>query len=416
MPTGIGIRISIYLQAFLALVSSSIRLFSVGAERDVTAQNDSLNQEVDEMAHSVFATLLTGAALVISGIVQVKTMYLSVYHAQIMLLLSWITVFTAIVPYTYIFVESVWEIFAPDDPHRLTPKTRIRGFQLFLLHTLHLSFTAGFGLWLFTSLHTFDHSATSCTASTVINVLGFRFYVVDKAFRRFCLAVYGMAALPVLNITLITTIYVVIPAACSLSFTILMLAVSCRFWPAMRGRLLELWGKTIPIITLIIPCACAIIVLAIVTEQTIKSNFVQPGDGDWTLGQTLAVAVAAIPTLDLFSLIRNKFHITIVPHFLADQHTFGRRRNKVDSSLPANNLANEAVITHHEPSNSHDLQIILEYLIRNKDFLIPISSSSITVEGLDEAIHQCRSIRDAAVLLSSLEFKQHITVSGGKDH
>lgn len=202
---GIGVSTSIYLQTLLSIVG--------GVVRQAFAGEKELDQLVDDLTRSALLILATGIALVVSGVVQATVYGLSVYHALILLALSWLTVFAAITPYT-IMVRQMEGL----ESHRIlewgplertrtrTRATRTTGRRcLILLHSLHLSFTAAFGLWLFTRVSSFDRQSpdTTWTSTTRYSFLGYHWFVKDPLFRRINLALYGITLIPLINLGLI---------------------------------------------------------------------------------------------------------------------------------------------------------------------------------------------------------------------
>ncbi|KDQ18838.1 hypothetical protein BOTBODRAFT_103487, partial [Botryobasidium botryosum FD-172 SS1] len=77
---GIGVRVSIYAQAFLSFVPAIL----FAADGKIT------RDELQSMKSISVGILITGCALLISAFIQAATFGLSVYHALIVLNLSWI--------------------------------------------------------------------------------------------------------------------------------------------------------------------------------------------------------------------------------------------------------------------------------------------------------------------------------------
>lgn len=97
---GIGIRTSIYVQAFMALLTGVMRLSRRCRSSSVEwVAYESSVEELAFLAGSVFSTLITGISLVVASFIQASMLGLTVYHGVIVLELSLITVFTAIIPY-----------------------------------------------------------------------------------------------------------------------------------------------------------------------------------------------------------------------------------------------------------------------------------------------------------------------------
>ncbi|KDQ13350.1 hypothetical protein BOTBODRAFT_111687, partial [Botryobasidium botryosum FD-172 SS1] len=77
---GIGVRVSIYVQAFMSLVPPIIFL----------ADGVLTHEEMRSVESVSVSILVTACALLVSAFIQVGTLGLSVYHALIVLHLSWI--------------------------------------------------------------------------------------------------------------------------------------------------------------------------------------------------------------------------------------------------------------------------------------------------------------------------------------
>lgn len=70
-------------------------------------------------------------------------------------------------------------------------------------------------------------------------------------------------------------------------------------------------------------------ILAFMTEMTIRSNNVAPGESQWSLGQTLSLAVALIPAKDLLYMIAKESGLElrvdyVVPFFHVIRNKPGR--------------------------------------------------------------------------------------------
>lgn len=255
-----------------------------------------------ELGRAGYVTLLTGASLVVSGIIQAKSEGLTVYHALILLNLSWITVFTA-VPTTYA-LQLLFVFGIPGHAMPLGLKFKLikarsweshshTAFQLTILHTLHLSVTAGFGLWLFSNIKDFDSTAGNCTSSTVYSVFGYYPVVVSARFRQCWLVVYGIASVPMLNLgVIVISMFFGFRAGC--------IAISFVARAFEKDNVIGPLKCAIHVL----PPALVLLLLIIGTERTVLNNNVGPGEETWTLGQTFTLSVALIPTVDLISYIR----------------------------------------------------------------------------------------------------------------
>jgi len=97
---GIGVRISVYIQAFVPLIPLVVR---VGAGVKF-AKNNELRANA---CQSIIFLLLTGMALIVSAIIQQHTYGLSVFHALVVLNLCWVTVMGSVA--SYYLLRAVFE-------------------------------------------------------------------------------------------------------------------------------------------------------------------------------------------------------------------------------------------------------------------------------------------------------------------
>ena len=324
-------------------------------------------QQALEAVDSAVLLLLTGVALVVSGIIQATLYGLTVYHGLVLLALSWLTLISAFPPYFMMMLSEylpyvlgslpsaalggpatrppthptsehveattatsppvldihpltslpsvanqdglstnrlpsspVWRPMRPESSFEEVRKDKVRILGIIAMHSLHLSFTSAFGLWLFIRIHTFDTSTPpSCTSSTVITVLGKTRPVLDIRFRQFSLVLYGLTLLPIHNLGIVFA-----------AMTQLAIPMIALWWlvhlPVMLASNKEQWARYRRSSLLAVAAACAYGPLLFVTfviiasvEATIANNQVAPGEAVWNLGQTLALFVAFYPLIDL---------------------------------------------------------------------------------------------------------------------
>ena len=175
--------------------------------------------------------VLTGTALLIAAFIQATTLGLSVYHATIVLNLSWLNNVTASAVLSF-----RWLL----DAHRLQGTTdwqRIKSKE-FAAYNLHLSATGALGIWLFSDVIGFDLSK-QCSDSTVQYVFGHYPRVAAPASRITWLVVYTLAAIPLLNWVLTTFLLmmlylIVFFVASLLALVLLVLSVCCACIPGYQ--------------------------------------------------------------------------------------------------------------------------------------------------------------------------------------
>ena len=84
------------------------------------------------MADSAFLLLLTGIALVISGMIQATLYGLTVYHGLVLLALSWLTLLAAIPPFLTVMFHSYPHMY-DEDGHRNRVRTWFTGWNFGLV-------------------------------------------------------------------------------------------------------------------------------------------------------------------------------------------------------------------------------------------------------------------------------------------
>lgn len=252
------------------------------------------------MANSAILILVTGVALMLSGFIQATMYGLTVYHALILLALSWLTVLAAIP--SYIIIASCVLSDARCKFIDLVRRPRMR--SLITLHSLHLSFTSAFGIWLFVTISTFDITdPQACTASTRYVMGMHTMKVLSPTFRNLSLALYAVMAIPFLNLFVITCIFgfgslfLLTPPAWSMIFYDRITHKTSRLGPRACMAITAFFNGLPPMVMAV--------VIVVSVELTIKANHVSPGDGQWTLGQTLAVFLSLIPVWDMCKWIYN---------------------------------------------------------------------------------------------------------------
>src|SRR5260221_2446776 len=90
-PIGIGVRISVYLQALLFIIAVIIITTPAFIPR---LRTDTVLEDIPEALRVIFengiSNQVTSISLLISATIQARSFYLSTYHAAIVLNLSWI--------------------------------------------------------------------------------------------------------------------------------------------------------------------------------------------------------------------------------------------------------------------------------------------------------------------------------------
>jgi len=195
---GIGVRTSIYVQNFLGVII--IAVYLLDGEIDV--------DEHEHITTTSITILMTSCAIVVSAVIQAKTYGLSVYHALIVLNLSWmnntnltISVAVAIMELKKENKNGGKENESSEDAKKIAHKKK-RAVQAnkaaIIVGILHLSLVGGFGTWMWWNIDTFGNSPT-CTPFISTVYLGHTILLSDKALHRMWRALYWITAIPVAN-------------------------------------------------------------------------------------------------------------------------------------------------------------------------------------------------------------------------
>ena len=302
---GIGVRTSVYVQAFLPVLSALLPLITRGSVLDDT-------KGVVGSAQSGTVALLTGVALIVSSIIQAKAYGLSMLHALVVLNLCWVTVLASLSPFAFVALKLQQEI-----------TTRgIRGVVKELnwmgcVFCLKLTLMGCYGIWVLHQPMAFDTSPESCTASTVFYLLGHHPLVVSPKFRIPSLVLYSLMLVPGFNVAVL--LIAIFPF---LVVIIAIVAITCSLWDgattsvgATPTGIQEGNGSTIssehgegdegdkmgPVqhLALILTPMMVNVLVIVMTEMTMKSNNIGGEDRQWSLGQTFAALVALIPAFTI---------------------------------------------------------------------------------------------------------------------
>ncbi|TDL21644.1 hypothetical protein BD410DRAFT_804031 [Rickenella mellea] len=320
---GIGVRISIYVQACTALIPAI--LSGIEAIHSSTFSSPSLSssgshprQHHRQPLLSAYTTttinwrtiqrlttpnLALGYCLFLTSLIQALTSGLSIYHALILLNLHVIIAFS-LSPY---LLSSLKDLRRADCSYEGRPS-----WVFVLAHVGHVSCTGAFGIWVFATLNTFDRTtptptstSTSCTSSTLYSLLIKNILISHSAFRRIFLVLCSFLALPLVNTIVLHYIYMLIfmISLFALSPSLVLFFVLKR----TKSKLGNLNVQTVLMIQLAFVALAALspqILMIIATERTILANTVGAGEGRWTLGQTVALAIAILPIREVVGQVR----------------------------------------------------------------------------------------------------------------
>ncbi|KAJ3536398.1 hypothetical protein NMY22_g6050 [Coprinellus aureogranulatus] len=292
--SGIGVRVSIYIQAFLNILCAMV--FSRDSWISKT-EHKSLTQ-------ASLNLFLAGCALLVCTIVQGSTFGITVHHALIVLNLNWIVGFSALL-YVFIWtynlvIGRVGRRRRREWLHSSAPDVDFghRGdAALFLLSAVHLSGTGAVGVWLWKTISKFGDQP-KCTPATLYTLFGRSVHVVgqgSKGLRRASLAVYWTMAIPIANVLILILISWIVIAFLGLLYTAL-------------GKLpykTPVW-QTYILFSGISLIALLDILFIVDTELMISSSaaIVKEGEGQWSFGQTLALVALIVPLVDTVKMLR----------------------------------------------------------------------------------------------------------------
>ncbi|TDL19199.1 hypothetical protein BD410DRAFT_447738 [Rickenella mellea] len=287
---GIGVRISIYIQAATALLPAALKIVEDLFNDDVHPQygQSYLKTVVNWENMQAVATpdLVLGYSLFVSSIVQALTIGLTVYHAVILLNLH-LVIAISITP---LLILSPNDEKANDKSQRAWKMT-----ACFLMG--HVCCAAAFGLWLFSTVRvrSFDRFTDDCESQTFYNAIVKIVNLDNPNFRRFWLGIYSILVIPGVNMGFLFLTYFVLFAASFIAQMPLALLISnflyCTPWNKERRIIMLMLS------VLFFAALTPAMLIMVATERTIAANHVGDGERQWTFGQTFAVFVAIYPLM-----------------------------------------------------------------------------------------------------------------------
>ncbi|KAJ7174748.1 hypothetical protein C8R46DRAFT_1214925 [Mycena filopes] len=319
---GIGVRVAVYVQALLSVIYAIhfARKGEISAEGFKTMARISVNIS------------LTAGALLVSTIIQAVTLGISLYHTLIVLQLSWINSMTFMTVYSLrTMSDPSWYRRNEDEylslPSPFTPDA--------LVASAHVAVVGGVGLWTWLAIETFGNQP-ECNPDTFLVILRRSIHVLPWyqckcGFSIACfisvasLALYGGSAIPVLNIQLFGFIFMfgilVFSAPTEYPLLLLFRLIDCLRL-LIRSVQSSLGFPTAPLDVTqstnlkrsrrflyffvgIATAGTAMGILIVDTELMIhrSASIVQPGEGAWTLGQTLALLLLFLPIGDAVRVV-----------------------------------------------------------------------------------------------------------------
>jgi hypothetical protein len=281
---GIGVRISIYIQTLLSFVPAFMSI-----------RDGFLDSMEERLLHSIYSNLLlTACALLLSAFIQKATFGLDIYHALIVLNLSWMVNVTSII--VCIFPTVHWRsklsFFAW--AHRLQP-AKIRQLPAVFLVILHFCLMSGLGIWIWSKV---DAPGNHLTPGMFTTVVFNDIVLTNKTFRIISLALYSVSAIPGLNIAIF--------AGLSYGPSLAILVIWCKLGHAFiepygfKEFSYSYRGHYMAIVFIQFLINVHLIVdteLMINRSKVVSIVCLGTGDSEsnWTFGQTLAMAVIISP-------------------------------------------------------------------------------------------------------------------------
>ncbi|KDQ17188.1 hypothetical protein BOTBODRAFT_172261 [Botryobasidium botryosum FD-172 SS1] len=292
---GIGVRVSIYAQNLLAFIPSILFL----------ADNDIDPIELESMGAISTSILVTACALLISAFIQAATFGLSVYHALIVLNLSWINNMNAVV-YCLLAVESEGAPIGALDFLREVFRMDIRGLidsgaaAVIGLATLHLSAMGALGLWVWSKVDEFGDQP-QCTPYTLYVLFGRSFSATDKPLRIGSLVLYSITAFPLVNLFFFFFLGWAFSAISSFVVFLYDQVDDYLNLPPNIGTSLFNISERMQYYSMLAFSLIAQVLFIADTELMIRrsADLVQEGESQWTFGQTLAMLLLVLPLVDV---------------------------------------------------------------------------------------------------------------------
>jgi hypothetical protein len=291
------VRVAIYVQAVLAAIQINWA--------STRKSQDSVERAVRSSAPTITSSIfITGCALITSAFVHARTEGLTIYHAMIVLNLSWLNNFTACFPLAAsTLLHLSIEVRNPEE-HRRTRRSLFK--QLFPC-LVHFTLMASFGLWVFSNPTRFDTTSPNCVDSTTFDFVGRDVLVTDRRFHNFWLTIYSISVIPVVNLVPFATAFVLPTVILVVIYLLIRYYDPCgsREGDALDGIFFGALALVIPPLVIRYVGIPLIISIMVGTELTIARNNVMPGEDQWTFGKILAILLLIFPFKDLWERIQS---------------------------------------------------------------------------------------------------------------
>lgn len=316
--SGIGVRASFYAQAFLSLVS--LLIFVIDGE---------ITFEEGLAINDIFMTNeLTASALLVSAVIQARTYGLSTYHANIVLILSWISY----VPTLFIgsIINALGNAVHPIGPSEGRRKFMWRlcwkGVLAAKFRWMHYIAVTGFGLWIWSDVKSFGDQP-QCTPQTFVVIFGHNILVTNPGLKIAALILYSfMACAGIVGVPFFIFLK---SRHCKRLLPHLHKYYQSTIHPQNRN-LTQKQKQSKWIINLVAAFGIEILLVSS-TEVLIRRSkgLVYPGESQWTFGQSLAIFLVLEPLASTIGELQKGYQA------LREKR---RRKESQDDELPVMNL------------------------------------------------------------------------------
>ena len=275
-------RISIYTQTLISFAPPLIFV-----------SDGFMDSDEEKLLQTIYSgLLLTSCSLLISAFIQAKTFGLSTHHALIVLNLSWMVNASALIVCIFPTInkkhpkDTWWRWLS-----RLWP-TRLRQLLSAFLVVIHLCAMGCLGTWVWATRGYFGHSSLlaphDCVPTTITTFFGHSILVTNERMRLFSLIFYSISMIPVVNVIIWTTLAV---GGCVILDFFVTWLMKNRIRNFVKRRSLYIAAITIQFFV------SARFVID--TELMIHRTAHEPGESQWTFGQTLAILLVIFPFFEV---------------------------------------------------------------------------------------------------------------------
>jgi len=283
---GIGVRVSVYTQAALNLICALI-----------FAKDGQISDYEGTVLTSTSTNLfVTGFALLVNAFIQAKTTKFSVYHALIVLNLSWINALSAVL---YPIINAVGMVMSL--AHSLPPLSY--SFTVFLLSIPYLTAMGAFGIFMWSTIDTFGDQS-QCTPGIFFTIFSQNIPVTHPSLRKASIGLYSVTVPPFVNIAIVILVSAAICILLSLSFACITAVLPVGDTDDEDFSRFLLTGA-------VVIAASLEILLITDTELMIWRSVgivVEAGESDWSFGQTLAMVLTVMPLFDTARAVYNSWN------------------------------------------------------------------------------------------------------------